>query len=62
MYEILGAHRSLLPIAPEPVRYTELLRRSDPMFDGTSMLELMLQQGLPGIAQVRAHLLAQITR
>ncbi len=62
MYEILGAHRSLLPIASEPVRYTELLRRSDPMFDGTSMLELMLQQGLPGIAQVRAHLLAQITR
>jgi hypothetical protein len=32
------------------------------VFDGASMLEIMLQQGLPGITRVRAHLLAQITR
>lgn len=59
---VLGAHRSLLLIAPEPRRYIELLRRRDPAFSGASLLEIMLQQGLPGIAQVRAHLLAQITR
>jgi hypothetical protein len=59
---VLGAHRSLLLIAPEPGRYTELLRQPDPAFGGASLLEVMLQQGVPGIARVRAHLLAQITR
>ena len=62
MQGLLGAHRSLLLIAPEPGRYTELLRRPDPAFNGASMLEVMLQKGVPGIGQVRAHLLAQVTR
>jgi hypothetical protein len=61
LHGLLGAHRSLLLIAPERARYTELLRRPDPVFDGASLLEVMLQQGVPGIARVRAHLLAQIT-
>jgi hypothetical protein len=59
---VLGAHRSLLLIAPEPGRYAKLLRRPDPAFDGASILAVMLQQGVPGIVRVRAHLLAQITR
>ena len=59
---VLGAHRTLLLIAPEPTRYAELLRRPDPAFEGASLLEVMLQQGGPGIAQVRPHLLTQITR
>ena len=62
LYGVLGAHRSLRLIAPEPERYTELLRRPDPALGGASLLEVMLQQGVPGIARVRAHLLAQITR
>ena len=62
MHGVLGAHRSLLLIAPEPARYTELLRRREPAFDGAWLLEVMLQQGLPGITRVRAHLLTQITR
>ena len=62
MNGVLGAHRSLRLIAPEPARYIEFLRRSDPAFGGVSMLEVMLQEGVPGIARVRAHLLAQITR
>jgi hypothetical protein len=62
LHGVLGAHRSLLLIAPERGRTAELLRRSDAAFDGASMLEVMLQQGLPGIAKVRAHLLAQVTR
>ena len=61
LHGVLGAHRSLLLIAPEP-RRIELLRRSDPALGGMSMLEIMLEQGLPGIAQVRAQLLVQITR
>ena len=60
LHGILGAHRSLLLIAPEPAHYTALLRRSDPTLDGASLLEVMLQQGLPGIARARAHLLTQI--
>ncbi len=62
LHGVLGAHRSLLLIAPEPGRTPELLRRPDPAFGGASLLEIMLQQGLPGIARVRAHLLTQITR
>ena len=62
MHGVLGAHRSLRLIAPEPARYTEFLRRPDPAFGGISVLEVMLQQGVLGIARVRAHLLAQITR
>ncbi len=62
LHGALNAHRSLLLIAPEPGRYVELLRRSDTAFDGASMLEVMLQQGLLGIARVRSHLLALIVR
>jgi hypothetical protein len=62
LHGVLGAHRSLLLIAPERARYADLLRRPDPALDELSPLEIMLQQGLPGIARVRAHLLAQITR
>jgi hypothetical protein len=62
LHGVLGAHRSLLLIAPEPARYVALLRRPDSAFDGASMLQVMLQNGLPGIARVRAHLLAQIAR
>ena len=62
LHGVLNAHRSLRLMAPEPACYVELLRRSDPAFDGASMLEVMLQQGLPGIARVRAHLLAQVVR
>ena len=61
LHGILGVHRSLLTITPEPARYTELLRRPEPAFDGASPLGIMLQQGLPGIARVRDHLLARIT-
>ena len=60
MQGVLGAHRSLLALAPEPARYTELLRQPEPEFDGASLLDVMLQQGLPGIAKARAHLLARI--
>lgn len=59
---VLGAHRSLLLIAAEPGRSAELLRRPDPTFEGASVLEVMLRDGLPGIARVRAHLLAQVVR
>jgi hypothetical protein len=62
MQGVLGAHRTLRLITPEPGRYTELLRRPDPALGGMSLLEVMLQEGVPGIARVRAHLLAQITR
>ena len=62
MHGALGAHRSLRLIAPEPARYAELLRQPDPAFDGACLLEVMLQEGVPGIARVRAHLLTQITR
>jgi hypothetical protein len=62
MHGVMGAHRSLRLIAPEPARYTELLRRPDPTFSGMSLLEVMLQEGVPGIERVRAHLLAQVTR
>lgn len=62
LHGVLGAHRSLLLIAPEPGRTGELLRRPDPAFGGASLLEIMLQEGVPGIARVRAHLLTQITR
>ncbi len=62
MQGVLGAHRSLRLIAPEPARYAELLRWPDPALGGMSLLEVMLQEGVPGIARVRAHLLAQITR
>ena len=59
---LLGARRSLLLIAPEPGRAAEILRRPDPALEGASLLEIMLRDGVPGIAQVRAHLLARITR
>ena len=62
LHGVLGAHRSLLLIAPDPGHYAELLRRPDPAFGGMSLLEVMLLEGVPGIARVRAHLLAQITR
>ena len=58
MQGVLGAHRSLLLIAPEPARYTELLRRPDPGFGGACLLEVMLREGVPSIARVRTHLLA----
>ena len=43
-------------------RAAEILRRPDPALEGASLLEIMLRDGLPGIAQVRAHLVARITR
>ena len=59
---ILGAHRSLRLISPEPAQYVERLRQPEPAFDGASLLEVMLRDGLPGIARVRAHLVARILR
>lgn len=59
---VLGARRSLQLIAPEPGRAAEILRRPDPALAGASLLEVMLRDGLPGIARVRAHLLTRITR
>jgi hypothetical protein len=59
---VLGAHRSLLLIAAESGRSAELLRRPDPTFEGASVLEVMLRDGLSGIARVRAHLLTQVVR
>jgi hypothetical protein len=59
---VLGARRSLLLIAPEPGRAAEILRRPDPAFEGASLLEVMLRDGLPGIARVRTHLVTRITR
>ncbi len=59
---VLGARRSLLLIAPEPGRAAEILRRPDPALEGASLLEIMLRDGLPGIARVRAHLLTRIAR
>ena len=59
---ILGAHRSLRLIAPEPAQCSARLRQPEPAFGGASLLEVMLRDGLPGIAQVRAHLVARIPR
>lgn len=59
---MLGARRSLQLIAPEPSRAAEILRRPDPALRGASLLEVMLRDGLPGITQVRAHLVARIGR
>lgn len=59
---VLGARRSLLLIAPEPGRAAEILRRPDPALEGASLLEVMLRDGLQGISQVRAHLVARISR
>ncbi|WP_139083317.1 hypothetical protein [Rubellimicrobium roseum] len=59
---ILGAHRSLRLISPEPTLYGERLRRPEPAFGGVSLLEIMLRDGLSGITRVRAHLVALITR
>ncbi len=58
----LGAHRSLLLIAPEPARYGQLLCRPDPGFDGVSLVKVMLKQGLPGIVRARTCLPAQTAR
>ena len=59
---ILGAHRSLRLISPEPAQCSARLRQPEPAFGSTSLLEVMLRDGLPGIAQVRAHLVARIPR
>ena len=59
---VLNAHRSFLLIAPEPRRYVELLRRSDPVFDGASMLNVMLRDDLAGVVRERAYLLAHVVR
>lgn len=59
---LLGAHRSLLLLAPDPTRCAKLLREPDLSLESASMLQVMLAQGLPGIAQVRAHLLALLAR
>ena len=37
-------------------------RRPDPALEGASLLEVMLRNGVPGIAQARAHLLARVRR
>ena len=54
---LLSAHRSLLLLAPDPARCVRLLREATPSLDGAYMLQVMMVQGLPGIARVRAHLL-----
>lgn len=59
---LLGAHRSLLLLAPDPERCAALLRQVDPALGGASMLRVMMEQGLPGLARVRAHLLARLGR
>lgn len=59
---ILGAHRSLLLLAPDPGRCARLLREPAPSLEGASMLQVMAEQGLPGIARVRAHLLVLLGR
>jgi hypothetical protein len=59
---LLGAHRSLLLLAPDPGRCARLLRDPDPALEGLSMLQVMIKDGLPGIARVRAHLLARLGR
>ncbi len=56
---ILGAHCSPRLIAPEPAQYGTRLRQPEPAFDSTSLLEIVLRNGLPGIPQVRAHLVAR---
>ncbi len=59
---LLGAHRSLLLLAPDPGRCARLLRDPDPALEGLSMLQVMIKDGLPGMARVRAHLLARLSR
>jgi hypothetical protein len=59
---LLGAHRSLLLLAPDPVRCARLLREPDPSLHGATMLQVMINDGLPGIARVRAHLLGRLGR
>ncbi len=59
---VLGAHRSLLLLAPDPARCAKLLREACSPLEGASMLRVMLAQGLPGIARVRAHLLTRLGR
>ena len=59
---VLGARRSLVLIAPEPGRAAAILRQPDAALEGASPLGLMLRDGLPGIARVRAHLVSQVMR
>ena len=59
---LLGAHRSLLLLAPDPARCATLLREPALALEGASMLQVMLRDGLPGIAQVRTYLLARLGR
>ena len=59
---LLGAHRSLLLLAPDPARCARLLREPHASLEGASMLQVMLAEGLPGIARVRAHLLVRLGR
>ena len=59
---LLGAHRSLLLLAPDPARCARLLREPHASLEGASMLQVMITDGLPGIARVRAHLLARLGR
>ena len=54
--------RSITFLAPDPARCAGLLRVPAASLDGASMLQVMLEHGLPGIAQVRAHLLALLGR
>ena len=54
LQSLLGVHRSLLLIAPDPERCRRVLREGTPFLDGSSMLQIMLSYGLPGTARVRA--------
>jgi hypothetical protein len=58
MHALLGAHHSLLLLAPG--RVSELVRAPTPLLEGASPLEVLLRDGLPGTARVRAHLVAML--
>ncbi|TNC72188.1 hypothetical protein [Rubellimicrobium roseum] len=59
---LLGIHRSLLLLLPEPDTCLCFLRRPAAAFDGCSALGVMLADGRTGIARVRAHIVEHVAR